>query len=48
MNHHIEVFKRVKTLAKKKVTNGIAKAWIARELQMKKVSGAKKGVDRFK
>ena len=33
---HIEVFKRVKTLAKKKVTNGIAKAWIARELQMKK------------
>ena len=45
---HIEVFKRVKILAKKKVTNGIAKAWIARELQMKKVSGAKKGVDRFK
>ena len=33
---HVEVFKRVKTLAKKKVTNGIAKAWIARELQMKK------------
>ena len=33
---HIEVFKRVKMLAKKKVTNGIAKAWIARELQMKK------------
>ena len=33
---HIEVFKRVKNLAKKKVTNGIAKAWIARELQMKK------------
>ena len=33
---HIEVFKRVKTLAKRKVTNGIAKAWIARELQMKK------------
>ena len=33
---HIEVFKRVKILAKKKVTNGIAKAWIARELQMKK------------
>ena len=30
------VFKRVKKLAKKKVTNGIAKAWIARELQMKK------------
>ena len=33
---HIEVFKRVKILANKKVTNGIAKAWIARELQMKK------------
>ena len=30
------VFKRVKKLAKKKVTNGIAKAWIARELEMKK------------
>ena len=33
---HVEVFKRVKILAKKKVTNGIAKAWIARELEMKK------------
>ena len=33
---HIEVFKRVKMLAKKKVTNGIAKAWIANELEMKK------------
>ena len=30
------VFKRVKNLAKKKVTNGIAKAWIAKELEMKK------------
>ena len=30
------VFKRVKNLAKKKITNGIAKAWIARELEMKK------------
>ena len=30
------VFKRVKKLAKKKVTNGIAKAWIAKELEMKK------------
>ena len=30
------VFKRVKSLANKKVTNGIAKAWIARELEMKK------------
>ena len=29
------VFKRVKNLAKKKVTNGIAKAWIAKELEMK-------------
>ena len=33
---HVEVFKRVKMLAKKKVVNNIAKAWIARELQMKK------------
>ena len=32
----LDVFKRVKNLAKRKVTNGIAKAWIARELQMKK------------
>ena len=30
------VFKRVKNLAKKKVTNGIAKAWIAKELEMKR------------
>ena len=30
------VFKRVRNLAKKKVTNGIAKAWIAKELEMKK------------
>ena len=30
------VFKRVKSLANRKVTNGIAKAWIARELEMKK------------
>ena len=33
---HIEVFKRVKILANKKVTNGIAKRWIANELEMKK------------
>ena len=33
---HIEVFKRVKKLANKKVTNGIAKRWIANELEMKK------------
>ena len=33
---HIEVFKRVKTLAMKKVTNGIAKQWIAKELEMKR------------
>ena len=33
---HIEVFKRVKQLANKKVTNGIAKRWIANELEMKK------------
>ena len=45
---HLEVFKRVKNLANKKVTNGIAKAWISRELEMKKVSGAKKGIDRFR
>ena len=30
------VFKRVKSLANRKVTNGIAKAWIANELEMKK------------
>ena len=42
------VYKRVFNLAKKKVTNGIAKNWIAKELQMKKVSGAKKGIDRFR
>ena len=30
------VFKRVRSLANKKVTNGIAKAWIARELEMKR------------
>ena len=30
------VFKRVRALANKKVTNGIAKAWISRELEMKK------------
>ena len=33
---HIEVFKRVKQLSNKKVTNGIAKRWIANELEMKK------------
>ena len=33
---HIEVFKRVKILANKKVTNGIAKRWIANELEMKR------------
>ena len=33
---HIEVFKRVRTLANKKVQNGIAKRWIANELEMKK------------
>ena len=33
---HIEGFKRVKILANKKVTNGIAKRWIANELEMKK------------
>ena len=33
---HIEVFKRVRQLANKKVTNGIAKRWIANELEMKK------------
>jgi len=32
----IGVFKRVRALANKKVTNGIAKAWISRELEMKK------------
>ena len=30
------VFRRVKALANKKVTNGIAKAWIANELKMKR------------
>ena len=30
------VFKRVRTLANKKVTNGIAKQWIAKELEMKR------------
>ena len=29
-------FKRVRSLANKKVQNGIAKAWIAKELEMKK------------
>ena len=33
---HIEVFKRVRNLAKKKVQNSRAKAWIARELELKK------------
>ena len=33
---HIEVFKRVKQLSNKKVTNGIPKRWIANELEMKK------------
>ena len=33
---HIEVFKRVRNLAKKKVQNTRAKAWIARELELKK------------
>ena len=31
-----DVFKRVRSLANKKVQNGIAKAWIAKELEMKK------------
>ena len=35
---HLEVFKRVQKLAKRKVTNGIAKAWIANELEMKRRS----------
>jgi dephospho-CoA kinase len=30
------VYKRVRSLANKKVTNGIAKAWITRELEMKR------------
>ena len=30
------VYKRVRALANKKVTNGIAKQWIANELQMKR------------
>ena len=33
---HIEVFKRVRQLANKKVQNCIAKRWIANELEMKK------------
>ena len=33
---HIEVFKRVRNLAKKKVQNTRAKQWIARELELKK------------
>ena len=33
---HIEVFKRVRQLANKKVQNGIAKRWIANELEMKR------------
>ena len=41
------VYKRVKALAMKKVTNGIAKQWIANELEMKRVSGTKKGIGRF-
>ena len=31
-----DVFKRVRSLANKKVQNGIAKTWIAKELEMKK------------
>ena len=31
-----DVYKRVRTLAMKKVTNGIAKQWIANELEMKR------------
>ena len=31
-----DVFKRVRSLANKKVTNGIAKQWIANELEMKR------------
>ena len=42
-----DVYKRVRTLAMKKVTNGIAKQWIANELEMKRVSGTKKGIGRF-
>ena len=41
------VYKRVRSLAMKKVNNGIAKNWIAKELEMKRVSGAKKGIGRF-
>ncbi len=33
---HLEVYKRVKILANKKITNGIAKNWIAKELEMKR------------
>ena len=42
-----DVYKRVRALAMKKVTNGIAKQWIANELEMKRVSGTKKGIGRF-
>ena len=31
-----QVFKRVRSLANKKVTNGIAQAWIAKELELKR------------
>jgi len=30
------VYKRVRSLANKKITNGIAKNWIAKELEMKR------------
>ena len=30
------VYKRVRALANKKITNGIAKQWIAKELEMKR------------
>jgi len=42
-----DVYKRVRALAMKKVTNGIAKQWIANELEMKRVAGTKKGIGRF-
>ena len=35
-NPMIDVFKRVRNLVKKEVTNSRAKAWIARELKLKK------------
>ena len=41
------VYKRVRSLAMKKVNNGIAKNWIAKELEMKRVAGTKKGIGRF-